>query len=108
MKLTATERTYDPGYSQPLAITCCGRVELEPEEMLTFAEGSAELDVYRKSFGWAFSSDERLKRFGSRFVFARSDDGKFCLFVVEDARQAEFQAYVKKWGYTLYGYTSIG
>ena len=91
-------RVFRTGRAEPIDIRDCGRIELQPDEQVTFvtADGG-EYDVARKSWGFYAtpSLNGRLVNFGLRAVLVQSFVGKYYVFLVEAGREAEFDAYVR-------------
>jgi hypothetical protein len=74
----------------------CGRVELEPDEQLTFTTpDGAEYDVARKSWGFYAtpSLNGRLREFGLRGVLVRNRIGRYFVLLVERGHEDEFESY---------------
>jgi len=102
MKFTPKDppRSFEVGLpGQKIVLQDCGRVELAPEEQVTFVTGAgAEFDVCRKSWGFYAtpSLNARLAKFGLRGVLAKSFDGKYFVLLVEKGREADFEAYMAR------------
>ncbi len=82
----------------PIHIKDCGRVELEPDEQLTFVTSSgAEYDVVRKLWGFYAtpSLNGRLKRFGLRGVLVRNTLGQYFVLLLEQGHELAFDRYVR-------------
>jgi len=92
------------GISEPLLLKDCGRVELEPDEQITFiTEAGAEYDIARKSWGYYAtpSLNSRLLRFGLHAVLVRDEKSKFVILLVEEGKEAEFKSYIELEEYTI-------
>lgn len=90
-------RGFEVGHDAKITMHDCGRIELEPDEQVTFTTPSGgEYDVARKSWGFYAtpSLNGRLPRFGLRGVLVKNRLGKFFVLLVERGREAEFAAYV--------------
>lgn len=99
MKVAAKNppRTFSVGARGHIVISDCGRIDLEPDEQVTFtAAGGAEYDVARKSWGFYAtpSLNGRLKNFGWRTALVKSPDDRYFIFLLEPGKQAEFDDYI--------------
>jgi SAM-dependent methyltransferase len=91
-------RVFQTGRAEPIAITDCARIELAPDEQVTFVTGSGtEYDVARKAWGYYAtpSLNGRLLNFGLRAVLVRSFVGKYYLFLVERGQEPAFERYLE-------------
>jgi len=100
MKLTAMEppRVFAVGQDGAIRLKDCGRIELEPDEQLTFVTASGtEYDVARKSWGYYAtpSLNGRLPSFGLRPALVRSYNDRFFLLLVERERIQQFEDYLQ-------------
>jgi hypothetical protein len=94
---TVPPRPFEVGRGKPIHLKDCGRVELTPDEQVTFVtESGAEYDVVRKSWGFYAtpSMNSRLRRFGLRAVLVKSPDQKVYVFLVEQGKEGEFTQYL--------------
>jgi len=83
--------------SRKIQIKDCARIELKPEEQVTFmTEVGGEYDVVRKSWGFYAtpSLNSRLEKFGLRAVLVRNSDSKFYVLLVEKGKETDFQNYL--------------
>lgn len=90
-------REYMVGDSNPIKIKDCGEIHAAPNEQVTFVtEAGSEYDVMRKSWGFYAtpSLNGRLPRMGLKPALVRNSEGKYYLFLKEDGKEAEFQAYL--------------
>lgn len=100
MKFTKNDppRKYEAGFDDKVVISDCGKVELEPDEQVTFMtpEGR-EYDVARKSWGFYAtpSLNGRLKSFGLRAVLVKNRINRFFIFLVEEGKDDLFNDYVR-------------
>ena len=97
-------REFDVGRGEIVRLKDCARIELQPDEQVTFlTESGAEYDFVRKSWGFYAtpSLNGRLQRFGLRGVLLKSPQGKVYLVVVERGREAEFERYMTVERHTL-------
>ncbi len=91
-------RQYQAGRHSPITISDCGRLELEPDEQITFiTPAGAEYDVARKSWGFYAtpSLNGRLSQFSLRGVLVINDVGRVFVMLVEAGRELEFEAYLR-------------
>ncbi len=100
MKFTLIEppRTYEVGFGETVTIADCGRVELAPDEQVTFlTEAGAEYDVTRKDWGFYAtpSLNSRLVNFGLRGVLVRNRLGRYFVLLVEQGKEVAFERYLK-------------
>jgi SAM-dependent methyltransferase len=98
-KVLDPPREYATGRGDPITIRDCARLELAPNEQVTFVtESGAEYDVTRK--GWGFyatpSINGRLLNFGLRAALIRSYVGKYYLFLIERGKEEELSRYLGK------------
>lgn len=101
MRITRTDppRTFSVGSEKEIRLKDCGRIELSPDEQVTFVtDAGAEYDVVRKSWGFYAtpSMNQRLKKFGLKAVLIKSPDGKFYIFLVEKDKEGDFQRYLER------------
>ena len=97
-------REFDVGRGEIVRLKDCARIELQPDEQVTFlTESGAEYDFVRKSWGFYAtpSLNGRLQRFGLRGVLLKSPQGKVYLVVVERGHEAEFERYMAIERHTL-------
>ena len=97
-------RLFDVGRGTKIQLKDCGRIYLESDEQVTFVtESGAEYDVARKSWGFYAtpSLNGRLASFGWRAALVKSSSGKFYLFLVEQGKQSDFQAYLGSEGHVV-------
>ena len=100
MKFTPTEppREFEVGRGATITIKDCARIELEPDEQVTFvAQSGAEYDVARKSWGFYAtpSINGRLREFGWRTALVKSRDARFYVFLVERDQERELRRYLE-------------
>lgn len=92
-------RKFRVGKGGRIGLSDCGRVELAPDEQVTFVtESGAEYDVARKSWGYYAtpSLNGRLLKFGLRAVLGKNREGRFYLYLVESGREADFERYAEE------------
>ena len=109
MKVTprTPPRAFDVGQAQVIQLKDCGRIELAPDEQVTFlTEAGGEYDVVRKSWGFYAtpSLNGRLKRFGLRAALVKSPPGKFYVVLVEQGKEFAFEQYAVLERYRLVGW----
>lgn len=92
-------RVFEVGFDEEkITIHDCGRVELEPNEQVTFTTPDGrEYDVVRKSFGFYAtpSMNGRLKRFGFKVALVKNRIGQFFVLLVEKDKEPLFFDYIK-------------
>jgi hypothetical protein len=101
MKVTKIEppREYQCGFEFKRTIRDCARVELEPNEQVTFVtDCGAEYDVTRKDFGFYAtpSTNGRLARFGLRTALAQNRLGQVYVLLLACGKEAEFRRYLSE------------
>ncbi len=106
MKFTLIDppRVFDVGPDKEIRIKDCARIELQPDEQVTFVtESGSEYDVARKSWGFYAtpSLNGRLASFGWRAALAKSSGAKYYLFLVEQGKESDFQAYLGSEGHVV-------
>jgi SAM-dependent methyltransferase len=90
-------RRFETGRSEKIEISDCARIELDANEQVTFVGGDGhEWDVARKKWGYygTPSLNGRLVTHGLRAALARSDAGKYYLFLVERGHEPEVERYL--------------
>ena len=95
-------REFTPGMG--IVLKDCGRVELSPDEQVTFAAEGSEYDFCRKAWGYYASPslNARMGRLGLRPALVKSSlNGTYFLMAVLKGRQKEFEAYVKETGQSV-------
>jgi len=95
-------REFTPGMG--IVLKDCGRVELSPDEQVTFAAEGSEYDFCRKAWGYYASPslNARMGRLGLRPALVKSSlNGTYFLMAVLKDRQKEFEAYVKETGQSV-------
>jgi len=106
MKITEQQppRIFRTGRAQPIDLHDCARIQLDPDEQVTFiTESGAEYDVARKAWGFYAtpSLNGRLPRFGLRPVLVKGLEEKFFVMLVERGHEDAFRAYLAAEGLTL-------
>ncbi len=99
MKVTPTipPRRFAVGRGKPIYITDCARIQLHPDEQVTFVtESGVEYDVARKSWGFYAtpSLNGRLTKFGLRAALVKSPDEKVYVMLVERGKESDFEEYL--------------
>ncbi len=92
-------REFTVGAEGAITLKDCGKVRLEPDEIVTFTtENGAEYDVARKDWGFYAtpSLNGRLLEFGLRGCLVKSRaSGRIVVMLVEEGKQAEFDKYLE-------------
>ena len=75
----------------------CGRVELKPNEQLTFVTETTEYDVARKSWGYygTPSTNGRLRNHNLRTALVANAADRIYVMLVEAGREADFYEYLR-------------
>jgi len=99
MELTKNEppRTFQVGAGQQIEMADCARIELKPNEQITFVTGSgSEYDVARTEFGYYAtpSLNGRLREQGLRAVLTKNKLGRFYVMLVERDKEDAFDRYL--------------
>lgn len=93
-------RRFTVGNAVRFDMSDCGRVQLAPDEQLTFVTaGGAEYDVAAKDWGFYAtpSLNGRLEQFGLRGVLVRNrDTRRYFVLLVERGREESFDAYCRQ------------
>lgn len=103
-KLIEPPRIFEAGRADIVKLKDCARIELEPDEQVTFVtESGAEYDVARKSWGFYAtpSLNGRLHKFGLRALLVKSPGAMFYIFLVESGKEADCQHYLEKEGHQI-------
>lgn len=90
-------RIYEAGFDVKVLISDCGKIELEPDEQVTFITPSGgEYDVARKSWGFYAtpSLNGRLQGFGLKAVLVKNRINRYFIFLVEKGKEDLFHDYV--------------
>ena len=90
-------REFETGFGEIIKIKDCGRVELEPDEQVTFTTpGGAEYDLARKDWGFYAtpSLNGRLKNFALRGVMIKNRIGRYFIMLVEAGKEDLFRRYL--------------
>lgn len=90
-------RRFSVGLGEPLTISDCGRLELAPDEQVTFVTPSGgEYDLTAKEWGFYAtpSLNGRLSRFGLRAVLVRNRLGQYFVLLLESGREENFFDYL--------------
>jgi len=94
---TDPPRKFEVGKGTPITITDCARIELSPDELITFvSEFGAEYDVVQKNWGFYAtpSINDRLTQFGMKTALILGNDGKLFVFLVEKGKEKELESYL--------------
>ena len=97
-------RKFRVGTDGHVELSDCGRIELRPDEQVTFTtESGAEYDVARKAWGFYAtpSLNGRLPRFGLRPALVKGLEDKFFVMLVERGQDDAFRTYLAAEGLTL-------
>ena len=90
-------RSFNVGQENVVEISDCGRIRLEPDEMVTFEnETGVEYDVVRKDWGFYAtpSLNGRLLDFKLHAALVRNQHGKYFIFLVQEGKEREFEKYL--------------
>lgn len=92
-------RKFEAGFEVKRIIKDCGRIELSPDEQVTFVtESGKEYDLTRKDFGFYAtpSLNGRLKQFDLHAVLVKNRLDQFFILLVEKGKEALFDQYLKE------------
>jgi len=92
-------RKYEAGFDIKVAISDCGKIDLEPDEQVTFVTPSGgEYDVTRKSWGFYAtpSLNGRLQNYGLKAVLVKNRINRFFVLLVEEGKEGLFLDYAGK------------
>lgn len=92
-------RTYEAGFEHKTTISDCGRVELLPDEQVTFTTpDGGEYDLTRKDWGFYAtpSTNGRLASFGLRTVLTRNRQNRCFVLLVERGKEELLHAYLQQ------------
>lgn len=98
-KETIPPREFEVGYDKKGIIKDCGRMELEPDEQITFiTTDGGEYDVARKDWGFYAtpSLNGRLQQFNLRAVLVKNRMSRYFVMLVEKGKEALFETYVRQ------------
>ena len=101
MELTKNQapRTFRVGADKQIEMTDCARIELRPNEQVTFVtESGSEYDVARTEFGYYAtpSLNGRLRNHGFRAVLTKNNRGRFYIMLVEQDNEEAFDRYLSR------------
>lgn len=102
--LNKPPREFRVGKNKATTLLDCGRIRLEPGELVTFTTPfGAEFDFCRKEWGFYAtpSLNGRLSSFGLRALLAKGPDGKYYILVVESGQETVLERYMEAEGHTL-------
>lgn len=92
-------REFTVGREASIVIRDCGRVDLEPDEQVTFTTpAGGEYDIVRKEWGFYAtpSLNGRLAGFGLRPVLVKNPaTGRYFLLLVEGGHEGAFDRYLE-------------
>ncbi len=91
-------RRFDADGSGRFMISDCARIELQPDEQITFyAPSGSEFDVARKAWGYYAtpSLNGRLPAKGLRPALVSSSQKRYYIHLVEDGGEKAFEEYLK-------------
>lgn len=97
-------RVYKVGVRAPIQMKDCARIQLEPDEQVTFVTATgAEYDVAAKSWGFYAtpSLNGRLSHFGLRGLIAKSPGDRYYVILVAQGKEEEFRRYLELEGHTI-------
>lgn len=95
-------REFTPGMG--ITLKDCGRLELGPDEQVTFSADGTEYDFCYKGWGYYASPslNSRMGRYGLRPALVHSSlNGTYFLMAVLKAKQKEFEDYLSRTGQSV-------
>ena len=101
MKITKNNpvREFNVGSKQEIRIRDCGRIYLEPNEMITFSgPADSEYDVTRKEWGYYAtpSINKRLLNFGFKTALVRNSERHIFVMLVKEDKMQLFMDYLSR------------
>ena len=99
MKLEKKDRKYQGSTTDDSLMTDCGRLYLEPNEMITLVNRHGKkYDVCAREWGFYAtpSVNSRLANEGFSTALVENSSGKIFVMVVDDAAKEEFFRYLEK------------
>jgi len=97
-------RTYRCGVHGQIEIKDCARIELDPDDQVTFVTDSGtEYDVARKIWGYYAtpSMNSRLPTHGLHPVLAMNGSGSYFVLLIETGHETACQEYLTEEGMTI-------
>jgi hypothetical protein len=97
-------RVFEVGIGKPISLKDYGRIELAPDEQLTFVtEAGAEYDVVRKTWGFYAtpSLNGRLAQFGLQAILIKNRLQRYFVVLVERGREPQFAEYLAEEGLSV-------
>ena len=97
-------REFDVGGDEPIRMSDCARIELDPNEQVTFATDSGvEYDVARKSWGYYAtpSLNGRLPKFGLRAALVAGPGSRYYVFLIERGKEQDCERYMDAEGHRI-------
>jgi SAM-dependent methyltransferase len=98
LKINEEPRKFRAGKDKKIIISDFGRIQLLPDEMVTFTNKSNQnYDIVAKNWGFYAtpSLNQRLKEEGFRTALIRNPDDKFFIWLVEIGKENLFENYLK-------------
>ena len=97
IKILKKPRKYNVGLNNNITIKDLGRVELKPNEQLTFANGKYEYDLCKKDWGFYStpSINKRLKKFNFEVYLVKNSFNNIYLWTIEKKNKNKFHKYLK-------------
>lgn len=98
-KAVAPPRKFRVGLKSQIEISDCARIELEPDEQVTFvSSGTKEHDFAAKNWGFYAtpSINGRLLAQGFKTALVSNSSNKLYIMVVDMDKLAEFEAYLQE------------
>ena len=92
-------REFEAGFDVKRIIKDCARIELDPDEQVTFlTESGAEYDLTRKNFGFYAtpSINGRLAKFNLRAVLVKNRIDRIFVLLVEKGKEDFFNKYMEE------------
>ena len=89
-------REFTVGRDKEITLKDCGRVQLEPDEQVTFVTHASEFDVARKHWGYYAtpSLNGRLRDHNLRSALVVNEQQQIYLMLVEVGKESDFQKYL--------------
>jgi hypothetical protein len=103
IKIFKKPRKYNVGLDNNITIKDLGKIELKPNEQLTFTNGKYEYDLCKKDWGFYStpSINKRLKKFNFEVYLVKNSLNNIYLWTIEKKNKNKFLKYLKDENHTI-------
>jgi len=103
IKIFKKPRKYNVGLNNNITIKDLGKIELKPNEQLTFTNGKYEYALCKKDWGFYStpSINKRLKKFNFEVYLVKNSLNNIYLWTIEKKNKNKFLKYLKDENHTI-------